>query len=96
MILTIRRVACTFLSGAACMLALPLNASTAVAGDAPNGGGERHAAAQTVVDPELKGAIAAAPKASDWPNSNYARLLDIANITVQSDGTRVRSISPYI
>lgn len=39
------------------------------------------------IDVELKAAIASAPKASDWPNSNYARLLDLANITVQSDGT---------
>ena len=39
------------------------------------------------VDAELKDAIATAPKASDWPNNNYARLLDIANINVQSDGT---------
>lgn len=39
------------------------------------------------VDAELKTAISVAPSASDWPNSNYARLLDLANITVQSDGT---------
>ncbi len=44
---------------------------------------------KTTLDSELQAAIASAPKASDWPNSNYARLLDIANVTVQADGTVV-------
>lgn len=39
------------------------------------------------LDAEIKAAIAAAPKASEWPNSNYARLLDLGNVTVKSDGT---------
>ncbi len=41
------------------------------------------------LDAELKAAIAAAPNAADWPNSNYARLLDLANVNVRSDGTVV-------
>jgi hypothetical protein len=40
-----------------------------------------------LLDGEIKSAIAAAPSASQWPNSNYARLLDIGNVTVKSDGT---------
>jgi len=43
--------------------------------------------ADGAVDSELKAAILSAPSASDWPNSNYARLLDLANVTVKSDGT---------
>jgi len=39
------------------------------------------------LDPEITAAIASAPSESQWPNSNYARLLDIGNITVKSDGT---------
>jgi len=39
------------------------------------------------LDTELKAAVAAAPSATQWPNSNYARLLDIGNVTVKSDGT---------
>lgn len=39
------------------------------------------------IDAELQAALAVAPKSSDWPNSNYARLLDIGNVTVKSDGT---------
>ena len=39
------------------------------------------------LDAELKAAVAASPGASQWPNSNYARLLDIGNVTVKSDGT---------
>jgi hypothetical protein len=47
------------------------------------------AAPAAVLDSEIKEAIAAAPGASQWPNSNYARLLDIGNVTVKSDGTIV-------
>src|SRR5579872_1824327 len=45
--------------------------------------------AAAIVDPELKAAIAAAPAGTQWPNANYARLLDIGNVTVKSDGTIV-------
>jgi hypothetical protein len=48
-----------------------------------------HAAPAAALDAEIKAAIAAAPSASQWPNSNYARLLDIGNVTVKSDGTVV-------
>src|SRR5947209_4241404 len=41
------------------------------------------------IDPELKEALASAPKPSEWPNSNYARLLDMGNVTIKSDGTLV-------
>jgi hypothetical protein len=41
------------------------------------------------LDSEIKAAIAAAPAPSQWPDSNYARLLDIGNVTVKSDGTIV-------
>jgi transglutaminase-like putative cysteine protease len=45
------------------------------------------AATPGALDPELKAAIASAPAPGRWPNSNYARLLDIGNVTVKSDGT---------
>ena len=45
--------------------------------------------AKPTLDSELQNAIATAPHASDFPNSNYARLLDLANVTVQADGSVV-------
>src|SRR5690349_21417705 len=45
------------------------------------------APAANALDSEISAAIASAPTGSQWPNSNYARLLDIGNITVKSDGT---------
>lgn len=39
------------------------------------------------LDSVLKNAIAAAPPASLWPNNDYARLLDLGDVTVASDGT---------
>src|SRR5689334_7128174 len=45
------------------------------------------APAVNAIDSELKSAIASAPTGVQWPNSNYARLLDIGNVTVKSDGT---------
>ena len=41
------------------------------------------------IDPELKAAIETAPSATVYPNANYARLLDLGNVTVKSDGTVV-------
>ncbi len=41
------------------------------------------------LDPELRAAIARAPKASQWPEENYASLLDTAEITVKPDGATV-------
>ena len=41
------------------------------------------------IDAELKAAMATAPTIEKYPNSNYARLLDIGNVTVKSDGTIV-------
>jgi len=43
----------------------------------------------TLIDPGLRAAIARAPKASQWPDENYASLLDTADITVKPDGTTV-------
>jgi hypothetical protein len=41
------------------------------------------------IDPELKAAIDTAPTSTTYPNANYARLLDLGNVTVKSDGTVV-------
>ncbi len=41
------------------------------------------------IDPELKTAIDTAPTSAAYPNANYARLLDLGNVTVKSDGTVV-------
>ena len=41
------------------------------------------------LDPELEAALKTAPNASQWPNYDYVRLLDIGNITIKSDGTIV-------
>lgn len=43
----------------------------------------------SAIDPELAEAIKNAPSASQWPNCDYARLLDTANVTVKADGTVV-------
>ncbi len=41
------------------------------------------------LDAELKAAIDTAPSSAAYPNANYARLLDLGNVTVKSDGTVV-------
>lgn len=41
------------------------------------------------IDSELKTAIDTAPASTAYPNANYARLLDLGNVTVKSDGTVV-------
>ncbi len=41
------------------------------------------------IDAELKTAMAMAPTTAMYPNANYARLLDLGNVTVKSDGTVV-------
>lgn len=41
------------------------------------------------IDPELKAAMTSAPTQAAYPNANYARLLDLGNVTVKSDGTVV-------
>ncbi len=45
--------------------------------------------AAVILDPELKAALASAPKASQWPDHNYARLLDLESVTMKPDGTVV-------
>src|SRR5437764_10373790 len=39
------------------------------------------------IDPELASAIKGAPTAAQWPNNNYARLLDLENVELKPDGT---------
>lgn len=41
------------------------------------------------LDTELQQALRNAPAAAQWPNSNYARLLDLANVHIRPDGTVV-------
>ena len=41
------------------------------------------------IDPELKAAIDPPLPSAVYPNANYARLLDLGNVTVKSDGTVV-------
>src|SRR5579884_870398 len=41
------------------------------------------------LDPEMQAALQSAPSASQWPNSDYARLIDIGDVTVKPDGTVV-------
>ncbi len=50
-----------------------------------------HTLASTVsaLDPDILAAIKAAPAATQWPNSNYMRLLDLGTVTIKSDGTTV-------
>lgn len=66
-----------------CTLFFGLSGAIAAVAAPPKSG----VSAEATLDSELKAAIGSAARASDWPNSNYARLLDIANITVQADGT---------
>ena len=42
---------------------------------------------EQTIDPELKQAMASAPTANQWPNNDYARILDSGIITVKPDGT---------
>lgn len=63
-------------------------ALTALASPPPKSATPSHVAPAPVgLDNEIKSAIAAAPSPGQWPNSNYARLLDIGNVTVKADGT---------
>jgi hypothetical protein len=41
------------------------------------------------LDPEIRAAMDRAPKATQWPNEDYASVLDTADITVKPDGTTV-------
>lgn len=41
------------------------------------------------LDPELQAAIRSAPTASQWPNNDYVRLLDLGDVTIKQDGTIV-------
>lgn len=56
---------------------------------APKAKDKQAAAKPAALDPVLQEAIKTAPAGADWPNSNYARLLDLGNVTVKSDGTVV-------
>lgn len=48
-----------------------------------------HTSPAAGIDPVLRAAIERAPKASQWPNEDYASILDTADITVKPDGTTV-------
>ena len=63
-----------------------LAAAPSQTGKPPAKGGKP---ADNPIDPELAEAIRMAPTPAEWPNSNYARLLDLGNITVRPDGTVV-------
>ncbi len=41
------------------------------------------------IDPQLRTAMEMAPSATQWPNNDYARVLDIGDITIKPDGTVV-------
>jgi hypothetical protein len=41
----------------------------------------------TAIDPELRAALKAAPTAEQFPNNDYARLLDLGKVTVSADGS---------
>jgi transglutaminase-like putative cysteine protease len=43
----------------------------------------------SIIDPELKSALAHAPKAEVWPNSDAALLLDTSTVTIKPNGTVV-------
>ncbi|HZP82702.1 MAG TPA: DUF3857 domain-containing protein [Chthonomonadaceae bacterium] len=45
--------------------------------------------AASAIDPVLAEAIKNAPQAGQWPNNDYARILDLGDVTVRSDGTVV-------
>ena len=73
------------------MTALTLTAQATPQKNLPSGASTQKTTGSKAdgLDSELKLAIENAPKASDFPNSNHARLLDIGNVTVKSDGTIV-------
>lgn len=49
----------------------------------------RRAAPAAGIDQTLRAAIERAPTAAQWPNEDYASILDTADITVKPDGTTV-------
>ncbi len=51
--------------------------------------GYAQAKPDAAIDPELAEAIRKAPTSAQWPNCDYARLLDTGDVTVKSDGTVV-------
>lgn len=51
--------------------------------------GTRSLETGTKIDAILAAAIKSAPGSEQWPNNNYARLLDLGEVTVKSDGTTV-------
>ncbi|MCC6731108.1 MAG: DUF3857 domain-containing transglutaminase family protein [Chthonomonadales bacterium] len=59
------------------------------AGQKPGAASPPSATFPAVVDAALKDAMRRAPAASKYPNSGYARLLDLATVTVRPDGTTV-------
>src|SRR2546422_11324976 len=67
--------------------------SQSLAGGQPVQQKSKPAAAQSAsapkLDAELIQAMQKAPKAADFPNRDYARLFDIATVTIQLDGTIV-------
>jgi hypothetical protein len=48
-----------------------------------------NSAAPAAIDPVLQAALKNAPTAAQWPNSDYAQILDLCTMTVKPDGTVV-------
>jgi transglutaminase-like putative cysteine protease len=74
---------------ASAALLAPLSPARAEPPKTQKAGGQKITGQQTGIDPELKAAIETAPTPALYPNANYARLLDLGNVTVKSDGTVV-------
>ena len=55
----------------------------------PSGKAEAAHVHANPIDPELLAALQTGPSASQWPNNDYARLIDIGDVTVKPDGTIV-------
>src|SRR4051794_18855700 len=53
--------------------------------------GKAHADPATVIDAQLKAALATAPKSADFPDSDAACLLDLATVRIEPDGTVVET-----
>ena len=82
---------CRSVSGGALAAVWPLliSAAPALAAPPPKTVPKNALPARAIagLDSVLRNAIAAAPAAAAWPNNDYARLLDLGDVTIASDGT---------
>jgi hypothetical protein len=78
------------------IIALSLLEIAAPGGAAPQHGRQNKPVPRTdpftAIDPQLKAALATAPKSTEFPDSDAASLLDISDVEIKPDGTVVETV----